>query len=542
MRLEFSNRLRHPFTPAPGVTIRLVSDQRTIFPDPSALDAIPVYDLLTAASHGFVGIDQRFIRAIVDRGEDAVPDLLRFGLEDHRDDRVDLEEDLIAIFRYIGTPEALPYFLECVRREPDDIPDDLVEGILPFGGKALETVLELYHELEEDQAGDVAFLLAGLGVCDPRILELLIERLEFDVTDGAFCLGLYGDPAGKPALERALTAIPEEDADLRREIRYAIAQIDERPESAAGQDLPKLDIWELYAEEAPPPFEVLSDAEVLRMLDSAAAANRATAAESFRNREMNAKASHALFDHARSDPDAKVRANCWEALADSDEKPIRAAMKAVVPDTSRDIVERQGALVGLCNSSEDADVAQWMRDFYQEPATRAKAMEAMWRSFDRQFTEYFPKHLEDPDLEIRRQAIWGTGYMGVGGEAGRLTALFDDSELRQDALFAYALCVPGEISRGRARRLLRKIDDAAGGLSSGETELVKVAIDQRLVMHRMEPVFSQLDEADDSEPDSAEAAPPAPPPAPALAGSAKPGRNEPCPCRSGKKFKHCHGA
>jgi preprotein translocase subunit SecA len=42
-------------------------------------------------------------------------------------------------------------------------------------------------------------------------------------------------------------------------------------------------------------------------------------------------------------------------------------------------------------------------------------------------------------------------------------------------------------------------------------------------------------------------APPAPPPAPAeslpfVRGERKVGRNEPCPCGSGRKFKHCHGA
>jgi preprotein translocase subunit SecA len=42
--------------------------------------------------------------------------------------------------------------------------------------------------------------------------------------------------------------------------------------------------------------------------------------------------------------------------------------------------------------------------------------------------------------------------------------------------------------------------------------------------------------------------PPPPPPlapeaaAPFVRGERKVGRNEPCPCGSGKKYKHCHGA
>ena len=42
------------------------------------------------------------------------------------------------------------------------------------------------------------------------MLQILLERLEFDAADGAFCLGLYGDSAAKPALEKMLAEIPEE--------------------------------------------------------------------------------------------------------------------------------------------------------------------------------------------------------------------------------------------------------------------------------------------------------------------------------------------
>jgi preprotein translocase subunit SecA len=44
----------------------------------------------------------------------------------------------------------------------------------------------------------------------------------------------------------------------------------------------------------------------------------------------------------------------------------------------------------------------------------------------------------------------------------------------------------------------------------------------------------------------AAAAPPpgreAAPPLPFVRGERKVGRNEPCPCGSGRKYKHCHGA
>ena len=40
----------------------------------------------------------------------------------------------------------------------------------------------------------------------------------------------------------------------------------------------------------------------------------------------------------------------------------------------------------------------------------------------------------------------------------------------------------------------------------------------------------------------ADEAPEAAPAAPFVRGERKVGRNEPCPCGSGRKFKHCHGA
>jgi len=523
------------------VTIPLVRELRTTFPDPASLATIPVYDLLQAGARGHVGIDQRFIRAILDRGEEAAPDLLRFGLEEHHDDRVDLEEDLIAIFRHLHSEQALPFYIACIRRQPEDVPDDLVEGILPFGATALDPLLAMYRDLDEDQCADVAFLLANLGVRDPRILEALLDRLEFDAGDGAFCLGLYGDPAAKPALENMLVEIPAGDGELRREFTSAIEQIDAAKPLEVHHEPEPFDIWAIYPDEAPPPFEVLTTAEVLEMLESESAANRVTAAESFRNRDVDAKARQALFERAKKDADTKVRAACWEALADADDDRIREAMKRVVADESRDIVERSGALVGLCNFSEDPDVAARMRGFYDNPGTRAKALEAMWRSFDKQFASYFPRHLDDADIDVKRQAIWGTGYMGLGKEASRLEKMFDDEHLRQDALFGYALCMPGEISRGRVRRMLSKVDEAAGHLSAGETELVKIALDQRLVMHRLEPVFSEAHEDEHEFHDDALEEPVKPQPA-QPAKSSTPGRNDPCPCGSGKKYKKCHGA
>lgn len=124
-----------------------------------------------------------------------------------------------------------------------------------------------------------------------------------------------------------------------------------------------------------------------------------------------------------------------------------------------------------------------MLEFYGLLEARAKALEAMRRSFDRRFASYFPQHLDDPEVEVRRQAIWGVGNLGIHSEAGRLRELFDDEEFRADALYAYSLAIPAEISPGRVRGLLKRIDREVSGLAHGELELVEMALDDRLAMH-----------------------------------------------------------
>ncbi|HYP08335.1 MAG TPA: SEC-C metal-binding domain-containing protein, partial [Bryobacteraceae bacterium] len=61
-----------------------------------------------------------------------------------------------------------------------------------------------------------------------------------------------------------------------------------------------------------------------------------------------------------------------------------------------------------------------------------------------------------------------------------------------------------------------------------EVEIVQLALDERLMLHGHNPVFF----GDEAAP--AEAAAPVP--------AGKVGRNDPCPCGSGKKFKKCCGA
>ncbi len=241
----------------------------------------------------------------------------------------------------------------------------------------------------------------------------------------------------------------------------------------------------------------------------------------------------------QSDPDAKVRGRAWESLADATEDAaIRDAMLAVLTDTSRELTERGGAAVGLYAVADRDDVKQALEALYEEDGAvaRAKALESMWRSLWKPYARFFPQHLEDAHKEIVRQALRGAGYFQLTRHADKIASYFDREgdleDLREDALFAYALAMPGQTTRGRIPGMLRKLD-AIAHLSGSEAELVMFALDERLRLAGLDPVFA----ADDSEalPEEEEAEPP-----PAPAG--KVGRNDPCPCGSGKKYKKCHGA
>jgi hypothetical protein len=496
-------------------------------------------ELLREAAQGLLGVDRRLIQSILDGGPGATQEVLSFAKASHDQDRLDLDPLLVDLFHHWGTPEALDFLIEAVKRTHEDVNDELVQTLLPFGERAVEPLLKLYEELGEEQGSDIAFLLAGLGVRDPRVLALLLDRLQFDAGDGALCLELYHDPAARPALESMLAEIPAEDVSLRRDLQHALAELNEPAPSY--EPLP-FDIMKEYPARELPAFDVLSEPERMQLMASLDADTRAAATHSFFNQELDPKTRGALFRLTQSDPDAKVRGRAWESLADATEdSSIRDAMLAVLTDTSRDISERGGAAVGLYAVADRDDVSTALQALYEEDSVpaRAKALESMWRSLWKPYARFFAQHLEDPNKEILRQAIRGAGYFQLARHADKIASYFDreddlpegdPGDLREDALFSYALAMPGETTRGRMRGMLRKIDTIAH-LSSSEAELVMFALDERLRLAGLDPVFA----ADDSEaPPEEEKAAPAPP--------GKVGRNDPCPCGSGKKYKECHGA
>jgi len=504
-----------------------------------------VFELLEAVARGRAGADRRLLRSILDQGDSAATEVLRFARAPQDEYPINVDPLLTDLFRHFGTPEALEFYIDTIRRAPEDVDDSLIQALLPFSGDAAGPLLDLYEEFGEEQGSDVAFLLAALRVHDPRVLRLLLDRLEFDAADGAFCLGLYGDPAARPALEKMLAEVPESETDLRREIAFALEEL-EAPEPRYQPE--PFDIFAEYPERELPPFEVLDDADRIEMLSSPDADIRAGAAHSFFNQDLDKAARTALFELAESDAESKVRGEAWAALSGATETAgIRDAMITVLRDDTKPAEERGGAAVGLHAVADRDDVREGLEELYALGGkTRAKALEAMWRSLWEPYAKYFPEHLDDKDPELVRHALRGAGYFRLTRYADKIAAYFDRDEpyddLRDDALFAYALAMPGETTRGRIKGMLRKIDGIAK-LNPPETELVMFALDERLRLHGLVPVFEaeQAEEHDHRHGHNHDLQPASPGPEPPAAPR-KPGRNDLCPCGSGKKFKKCHGA
>jgi len=564
-----------------------------------------VEELLREAAAGRVGVDHRFLKQILEQNDPAA--ILRFSQASHEQDRIDLDPLLADLFRHYGSQTrddaelsandraVLDFYIGMIRRDPEEVDEGVIQALLPFGTHAVGPLLQLNEELGEEQGSDIAFLLATLRARDPRVLSLLLDRLEYDAADGAFCLGLYGDPAARPALEKMLAEVSagatqesgdatqetagaiqeDDDVELRREITYAIEQLN-APEPQYQPE--PFDIYSEFPKHALPPFDVLDEPERLALLRSSEADVRAGAAHSFFNLDLNAKSRAALLEAAHSDPEADVRGQAWAALGDAvgDEtkegEKIRDEMIAALLDTSRPVEERGGAAVGLHSVADRDDVRKGLEDLYEAGGKgRVKALDAMWRSLWQPYAKYFEAHLdtsvpENKDPLLLRQALRGAGYFRLTTHIDKIASFFDRDEpfdeLREDALFAYALAMPGETTRGRVKGMLRKIDDLAG-LSKDEVDLVQFALDERLRLHGLGPVFEAEralehdhdghgheghdhgDHAGHTHEVHDHAAHPRNGTSAAAAAAApadKPGRNDPCPCGSGKKYKKCHGA
>ncbi|HSU31492.1 MAG TPA: hypothetical protein VLJ11_09665 [Bryobacteraceae bacterium] len=470
-----------------------------MFLDPTKLSEASPRDVLEAAANGHLGLDQRLLHALLDREEEALPAVVAFAERDRSEDAVDLAPELLALFRHWSRPEAIPFLIRYIKEDPEEIPDEAVETLVAIGKPALEPLLSLYeelHEQDESASGEVAFILASLRVRDGRILKVLEDRLPYDFADTALLMEIYGDPAAIPAIEKAAADLGEEDQELRDEISRVVETLraDEKDKAAETADEP-FDIWALYPEEADLPMDLIDEDERAELLEHPVSSIRAAAASSFFNRDISPDLRKRLLKLATSDDSSAVRARAWEALTNATDEPeVIEAMLNALRKPNLDVEERGGLLVGLAPEADRNEVRKAIADFYTGGEGRAKALEAMWRSMHPSFRDYFAKHLHDADLEVRRGAVWGVGYYGLKSELSHLRELFDDEDLRSDALFAYSLAMPTDLSPGRMKGLLARIEKDAKGLSEMEEQLVMAALDERLMLAGKEPFFARGDD------------------------------------------------
>jgi hypothetical protein len=497
--------------------------------NPEQYENASAYQLLVEAARGYVPLDRRLARALLARGEAVFPEFVQFLKEPRDDDRVDAAGFALEIARQSRAPAAVSFLAEYARAADFEFPDELTEGFIEMGEASVDPLLALHAE--SGGASDVRFALSGLGVRDPRILETLLDLLKADPVEGSIMLGLYGDPAAKPALEQALAAAGGNER-LRQEIEAGIREIDVQ-ETARPEPF---DIWPLYPEEDMPYFAAFDTPELLEFLASGVAEYRIRAVRALTFDEAPPDVAGKILDVARTDPDVRVRAIAWECLEGLEEPAeIAAALRARLEDATAPLAERAGALVALARDAEnDEALARLVLEFHERPETRAQAVKAMWHSGDRRFESRIAQALDDPDLGVRRQAVTAVGMFSMVSQLGRLERLFEEEDLREAALYSYALAAPSEVTPARMKKLFGRIETLAGGFSQDEGVVVGVALDDRLRAHDLAPVFHRGETWEDEEPEPAAAAEPEVRPA-------KVGRNDPCPCGSGKKYKKCCG-
>lgn len=466
----------------------------SVIPIPEQYGETGAYQLLTAAARGYIGFDHRLLHALLDDAGRTMPDILRFALENRANDRVDVSMDLMRIFAAHPDAAALPFLMNEIRRYPDDVPDEMSEVLVRIGEPALQPLLALYAELDEDDRTEIPFLLVSLGVRDEGIEEILRQAGQEAPEEAQFLREIYDDAAG---------------------VRDAVEPFD---------------IWRLYTEEEDPELEHLPDSERLAFLASAHAHHRMLAAESWIGEDLTPQQLDRLLDLAQNDPDAGVRGFCWEALAtEAENARVRQPAIERLRGTATPMLERVGLAAALIDKPELNLVNGALVACYEEPEVRVRAMRAMVQSFDKTFAPYLVRHLNDENIEVRRQAVLGVGFLDMHGEAPGLEKLFDHDELRSDALLAYALAVPCDTNRVEMRRLYERMEKLAGGFSEEDEMAAQAGIDLRLRVHGKAALFAADEEGHQHHHVEAKQ-------------EEKIGRNDPCPCGSGKKYKKCCGA
>ena len=513
---------------------------------PPEFDKHTPFELLVEAESGRLGFDRRLIQSLISRPDATAPDLARFASEIREDRLLDLDEQILDLFRHFNRAEAIPFYLRQIHKGEGEVPDDLVEAFAALGAPAVEPLLDAVAKAEPDDKGNLVFLLAALGVRDARIPELLQTVLAVDPYEGALCIGLYGDPALKPLVQDALAELPagDESQQERKALEDCLAQLDS---GETVHDLPEFDILKLYPEASFPLFESLPEDQVEEYLTCDFAEYRIAAALSLCDEEYNEDTRAALLKGAREDPELQVRSACLRALGSTlsmtaaGDAEVQEFLLQRLEDKAALLAERASALVALAQVPGKSAIHEAIHELYAIPETRADAVDAMWRSHDERYCRYFSENLQHADARVRINAAVGVGAFPITELAMELVPLFDDEETREQALFSYALAAPGKTTEKSVQKLMEKIEELAGGLSASEADTVAGALDARLDREGLPPVFFPEEEEHEHGPGCDHDHDALDEPV-EQAKSEKVGRNDPCPCGSGKKYKKCHGA
>jgi len=499
---------------------------------PDQFDATPVLTLLREAEKGLAGFDRRLLNSLLQRREETLAALAEFVKEEREDRLLDMTEQVFDLYRHFRAPEAIPFYIELVKKRGDTIPDELVEAFADLGAPAVEPLLRLHAETAEDDRPDLVFLLVALGVHDERVRPLLEKTLATDPYEGALCIGLYGDPGLKPAVEAALAAVPEGKKAEERKVLEECLESLAKPRGAHEPE--KFDVLPLYAEKATPLFDQMAPEDVLTFFDCEEKEYRARAAMSFTDDDYPDEIRDRLLEVARNDSEALVRGAALRALGERvAEEDVRETLTGVLEKKRDEKDEWLGALIGLAGATAEPEVHDAVMEAYGREECRAAALQTMWRSLDGRYRKFFALNLKSEDFDVRRQAIQGVGAFPIPELAFELVPMFRDEEVRDEALFSYALAVEHHTTPKSVNKLFDKIADKADGLSEDEEETVAVALDRRLEREGFEAVFFPPEEHEHEDEAEAAAEP---------AKSEKVGRNDPCPCGSGKKYKKCCGA
>lgn len=515
---------------------------------PSQYDSTPPLELLRHAEQGLAGLDQRLIGSLLRRPEATLAALAEFIAKPNPDRLVDLTEQVFDLYRAFNAPEAISFYISLLLEDPSDVPDELVEAFAALGPAAVEPLLELHDSLPSEDAPNIVFLLAATGARHPRVAELLLSSLAADPYEGSLSIGLYGDAALKPAVHAALDALPEEAAEERKALVDCIETLDA---AEPREPVAAADILPTYPEAVSPLFDYLDNQQLAEFLRCPEAAYRHDAAISLVDTQYPESLLEILLEIAGSDPDTQVRQAAMRALGEhAGDLRAAALLASALTDETCDPQLRAAALVGLAGNSSDEAFRGHVMKFFAEPATRAAAVEAMWRSNSEIYVPSFRTALGDPDPEVQLQAVRGVGAFPIPALAIEMIPLFSNEDLREDALYAYASAVNAKITPKSVQRLFDEIDRKADGLSQTEMEIVAEALDARLELEGYEPVFhapagddghdhSQCGHDHSHDLNPALVDPGSQPQA--LNGAVKAGRNDPCPCGSGKKYKKCCG-